>query len=249
MGLFSCSIPPLFVLSHILPMVNTMGKLALFGRFSITASSLPSRLTDHYSLATRFTSHVPRPTIVGVRRRCRAPNWVQHAPPGRRQYAMKSYIRAHFRAFYPHPAHKSALRAEVAAHFLAPGKRGWSPLATVLPSHAPRSASHAVTSGVRSCADPSPAGYCLTPTAELPRILRGPITPTGPPLYSMSPDGRFLRINQSVLSARRRPTVDHSLVAGGAQRQWLQACLPDGHKPQCMFSPLFSLSSRRIHAG
>jgi hypothetical protein len=148
--------------------------------------------------------------------RCRAPSWVQHAPPGRRQYAMKSYVfgfsvevwrawfsaqlniemkltsisletlvgrdsrpncllknelrrdeprssfpkkppsRAHFRAFYPHPAHKSALRAEVAAHFLAPGKRGWSPLATVLPSHAPRSASHAVTSGVRSCADPPP---------------------------------------------------------------------------------------------
>src|SRR5271165_6428127 len=91
MGLFSCSIPPLFVLSHSLPMVNTMGKLALFGRFSITASSLPSRLTDHYSLATRFTSHVPRPTIVGVRRR-RGPSWVQHAPPGRRQYAMKSYV-------------------------------------------------------------------------------------------------------------------------------------------------------------
>jgi hypothetical protein len=32
---------------------------------------------------------------------------------------------------------------------------------------------------------------------------------------------------------RRRPTLDHSLVAGGAQRQWLQACLPDGHRPQC----------------
>ena len=48
---------------------------------------------------------------------------------------------------------------------------------------------------------------------------------------------------------RRRPTVDHSLVPGGARRQWLQACLPNSHKPQCMFSPLFSLSSRRIHAG
>ena len=28
---------------------------------------------------------------------------------------------------------------------------------------------------------------------------------------------------QFVLSARRRPTVDHSLVAGGTQHQWLQA--------------------------
>src|SRR5271166_5577448 len=90
MGLFSCSIPPLFVLSHSLPMVNTMGKLALFGRFSITASSLPSRLTDYYSLATRFTSHVPRPTIVGVRPR--GPRWVQHSPPGRRQYATKCHF-------------------------------------------------------------------------------------------------------------------------------------------------------------
>ena len=43
-------------------MTNTTGKLALFWRFSITASSLPSRLTDHYSLATRFTSHRPRST-------------------------------------------------------------------------------------------------------------------------------------------------------------------------------------------
>src|SRR5271157_4027253 len=30
-------------------------------------------------------------------------------------------------AFYPHPAHKSLLRAEWATHFLAPGKRGWPP--------------------------------------------------------------------------------------------------------------------------
>ena len=89
---FACSIPPLFVLSHSLPRGNTMDKLALFGRFSITASSLPSRLTDHYSLATRFTSHVPRPTIVGGRRRCRAPSWVQHSQPGRRQYATTCYF-------------------------------------------------------------------------------------------------------------------------------------------------------------
>src|SRR5271157_1758163 len=39
----------------------------------------------------------------------------------------KSPFRPHFRAFYPHPAHKSALRAEGAAYVLAPGKRGWPP--------------------------------------------------------------------------------------------------------------------------
>ena len=32
-----------------MPMINTTGKLGSFWRFSITASSLPSRLTDHYT--------------------------------------------------------------------------------------------------------------------------------------------------------------------------------------------------------
>src|SRR5208283_2444859 len=31
------------------------------------------------------------------------------------------------RAFYPHPANKSALRAEGTSHFRASGKRGWPP--------------------------------------------------------------------------------------------------------------------------
>ena len=39
---FSCSIPPLFVLSHGMPMINTTGKLASFWRFSLTTGSLPS---------------------------------------------------------------------------------------------------------------------------------------------------------------------------------------------------------------
>ncbi len=37
--------------------------------------------------------------------------------------------------------------------------------------------------------------------------------------------------------ARRRPTLEHSPAPGDAQRQWLQARLPDGHQPQCQFSP------------
>ena len=55
--------------------------------------------------------------------------------------------------------------------------------------------------------------------------------------FSMSPN-RAIPADKSIrfFPTRRRPTVDHSLVAGGAQRQWLQACLPDGHKPQCLFS-------------
>jgi len=31
--------------------------------------------------------------------------------------------------------------------------------------------------------------------------------------------------------------VEHSLSAGDAQRQWLQARLPDGHQPQYQFFP------------
>ena len=66
---FSCSIPPLFVLSHSLPMINTTGKLASFWRFSLTTGSLPSDslvgFTGHNSPATRHsplaTRHLPLP--------------------------------------------------------------------------------------------------------------------------------------------------------------------------------------------
>jgi len=68
---FSCSIPPLFVLSHSLLMVNTMGKLALFWRFSLTASSLPSDslatilpplATRHYLLRPSPAGYCMQPT-------------------------------------------------------------------------------------------------------------------------------------------------------------------------------------------
>jgi len=88
---FACSIPPLFVLSHSLPMVNTMGKLASFGAFRSPPAPFPrdSRTTIHPPLASPPTFHAPRSS---GSRRCCAPSWVQHSPPGRRQYAMKSYI-------------------------------------------------------------------------------------------------------------------------------------------------------------
>ena len=49
--------------------------------------------------------------------------------------------------------------------------------------------------------------------------------------YGTKPGDPYGKINPFFL-ARRRWTVDHSLAAGGAQRQWLQGCLPDGHQPQ-----------------
>src|SRR5208282_5833054 len=51
----------------------------------------------------------------------------------------------------------------------------------------------------------------------------------------------FGKINR-FLPTRRRSPVHRSLVAGGAPRQRLEACLPDAHQPQCPFSrcpPLF----------
>src|SRR5208282_4731369 len=65
---------------------------ALFWRFSITASSVLS-----VSLSAGQYPHAPRPTIVGVRRRCRAPSWFQHSPRGRGQHATKSYVQVRAR--------------------------------------------------------------------------------------------------------------------------------------------------------
>src|SRR5271165_6970855 len=68
---FACSISPLFVLSHSLPMVNTMDKLALFWRFSITASfnSSISLATCYWLLTTILTPHAltpPEPPTAGT---------------------------------------------------------------------------------------------------------------------------------------------------------------------------------------
>ena len=49
---FSCSIPPLFVLSHSMPMINTTDKLALFGAF---LSPLAPSLWIHWPLFFRPT--------------------------------------------------------------------------------------------------------------------------------------------------------------------------------------------------
>ena len=158
----------------------------------------------------------------------------------RSRFPKRPPFRAHFRAFYPHPAHKSALRAEVAAHFLAPGKRGWSPLATVLPSHAPRfppmlrvprrDQRGQVVRG------PSPAGYCLTPTADSTKTERGPISASGPSISLCAEPGDSCAQINPFLPTHRRSPVDRSLVAGGAPRQRLEACLPDAHRPQCLLS-------------
>ncbi len=106
-------------------------------------------------------------------------------------------------------------------------------LATVLPPHAPRPT-------------PGPAGSDRSQT--LPRWLlpatdrriakteRGPISTSDPSiLLCTEPGDSYGKINPFFL-ARRRWTVDHSLAAGGAPRQGLQACLSDAHQTQCLLS-------------
>ena len=66
-------------------------------------------------------------------------------------------------------------------------------LATVLPPHAPRRNQRGQV--VRR---PFPAGYCLTPTAELAKTERGPISTSGAPISVCHRNRRFVRINQSV---------------------------------------------------
>ena len=74
----------------------------------------------------------------------------------------------------------------------------------------------------------------ITACNQLPRP-NGARSRRAAPLFSMSPNQAIPanKINP-FLPTRRRPTVDHSLGAGDAQRQWVRACLPDGQKPQCL---------------
>src|SRR5271157_5485922 len=131
-----------------------------------------------------------------------------------------------FRMFYPDPAYVCSPRAGGSSPFLAPGKGG-SPLST--PS---RPAAHDVgASGFRPATDLPPLAAAIhrQPNWKMPT---GAPSRRAVPLfqYGTKPGDPYGKINPFIL-ARRRRTVDHSLAARGAQPQWLQACLPDGHKP------------------
>ena len=91
--------------------------------------------------------------------------------------------------FTPHPAHKSAPRAEWATHS---GHR--SPASRPTPHQR----------GEVLCR-PSPAGYCLTPTANLAKTEWGPISTSDPSLYYVTEPGDSLRKNQTV-SPRSSPS-------------------------------------------
>ena len=83
----------------------------------------------------------------------------------------------------------------------------------------------------------------MTPTAELRKIEWAQSGRADPLFLLCTEPGDSCGKSKPFPSTRRRPTVDHYLVAGGAQRQWLQACLPDGHQPQCQ--PLYVPSAHK----
>ena len=127
-------------------------------------------------------------------------------------FPQKSPFRAHFRAFYPHPAHESAPRADGLPTFWHRNAvASFDSLATVLPPPAPHR-------------PPGPAGS--GPVQTLPRWLlpatdrpiaknrTGPISTSGSSISVCHRTRRFLRA-KSICSSptRRRSTVDHSLVA------------------------------------
>src|SRR5271157_1249816 len=88
--------------------------------------------------------------------------------------------------------------------------------------HASRSTPHQRGQVVRR---PFPAGYCHSPTAELTKTERDRISTSGPSLQYVTKPGDLFGQISFLFPTRRCTTVDHALMAGGAQRQWHQACL------------------------
>jgi hypothetical protein len=147
---FSCSIPPLFVLSHSLPMINTTGKLASFCTF---LSPLAPSLRIHWP---QFSRHSPLPPTT-------LPHWL--LPDTDRRFVKD----------------RTGSNLDERPLYI-----------------------EYVTEQGDSC---------------------GKIKPFFP--------------------TRRRRTPGHSLVARGAQRQSLQACLPDGAMPVLCLLSLISRNSPR----
>jgi len=117
---------------------------------------------------------------------------------------------------------------------------GFTDYYTILSPHAPRSTLHAPRAVVRQdqrgqvVRRLSPAGYCLPPTAELPKTERDPISTSDPSIFSMSPN-QAIPTEKSmdssplaaahplrVLSWPRRSTP----VSSGVPAGWLPAAMP-----------------------
>src|SRR5208337_2592877 len=97
-----------------------------------------------------------------------------------------------------------------------------TPHAPRLTPHASRPTPHAPrrqTSGGQIVRKPSPAGYCLLPTAGLTKIEQGPISTIGLSLFSMSPNRAILSESSNFSSPHTPPP---SRGAAGAPTFWHQ---------------------------
>ena len=136
------------------------------------------------------------------------------------------------------------LRFSIAASFVSSIS-----LATDHHSPVPRSTPHAGPAG-SGPAQPFPAGYCPTPTDELAKTERGPISTSGPFLLVWHQTGRSLRKNQSVCP--RSPPLDRRAFSGGRRRSTpvapsVPAGWPYGAMPVlCLLSLISRNSPKRL---
>ena len=109
------------------------------------------------------------------------------------------------------------LTGVILATVLVPLTTIFEPLAITLQPHAPRSTPHAsrLTPAQRGqlVRRPSPAGYCLPPTADLSKSEQGPISTSGPLLQYVTKPGDCYGEIDPFLPLRRGSPVDRSLVA------------------------------------
>ncbi len=184
-------------------------------RFPVFSKVWRAMFSAQVNMNSEFTS-IPRPSLVKRDSRhkfCLQKELRRYEP--RSIFPQKTAFSTPFRGVLPHPAAKSALRAEGATHSLAAKKPGWPQRSPGQCSSSPRRPDH----GVRSCADSSPLATAIHRLPDWQRP-NGARSRRAARMFQYVTEKaiRADKIN-GFLPARRRPFVDHSHVAGGAQRQ------------------------------
>ena len=192
---FSCSIPPSFVLSYNMPMTNTTSNWLRLGAFLRGPAESTRRCADSTS------------RLHGAGYRCHAHTQSEHGGPWR--YTICGVSLAGMTSAALHARENANMPPrESHGRFGSIGKTGISIIGSSISSHSLTAVLVPLTTGHCSPATrhyllrPSPAGYCLTPTVDLSRTERGPISTSGPTIIYHSvchQTRRFLRKNQTVL--------------------------------------------------
>src|SRR5208337_1984413 len=107
MGLFSCSIPPSFVLSHNMTMINNTSNWLCSGVFH--SPPVPSLFSIRWPLVTILSPHAPRPTTVGIRVDAARRTGYSTPYPAGGQHATTCYV-FRFRQKFGEPCVRRKLR-------------------------------------------------------------------------------------------------------------------------------------------